>query len=156
MTATTENAFMRTLLEQRKRRDAAHAEGVPALRRLLEIARCDTGQSRRVAAFLLGLYNGTRFPFDLTDLRSVDAQIFEDCMLVLRMDSAPMQEVHRYFQDGSRLFESLAQDHRLVDHFKAGLVLRQLRRDGVTSFGSEAELRRQISAALNDAEGDSD
>ena len=86
------------------------AEGEAALRRLLPIAHRDTGQSRRIARFLLGLYNGERFPFDLTDLRGLDFELFDDCMSVLRMDYQPEQEVHRYFDGGSEIFEKLAVD----------------------------------------------
>jgi len=64
-----------------------------------------------VGRFLLGLYNGDRFPFDLTDLRRLDDPIFEDCMHVLRMDArACEREVHRYFEDGRERFERMAAD----------------------------------------------
>lgn len=95
-----------------------HQPGVLALARLLNIARSSvgTGQGRRIAAFLLGLYNGTRFKFDLTDFRSLDAEIFADCMLVLEMDSHPRQEVHRYFVNGSKIWEQLAVDWGIRDY----------------------------------------
>lgn len=83
-------------------------EGEAALRRLLPIAQGHSGQCRDVAAFLLGLYNGQRFPFNLIDLRGLDLAIHNDCMAVLRMDHSPAQEVHKYFPDGGRLFEELA------------------------------------------------
>lgn len=85
-----------------------YAEGEAALRRLFEIAQGDSGQCRRVAAFLLGLYNGDRFKFDLTDLRGLDLKIHEDCLAVLRLDHPCMQEVHRYFPNGGEAFELLA------------------------------------------------
>ena len=91
------------------------AEGVTALKRLLPMAQGPSGQCRHVAAFLLGLYNGERFPFDMTRLRALDIDIFEDCMAVLRMDNAPDQEVHCYFEDGNDLFERLAQDWGIAD-----------------------------------------
>jgi hypothetical protein len=46
-----------------------------------------TSGSRVCAKFLLGLYNGTRFPFDLTDLRALDCDLFEAAMVVLRADA---------------------------------------------------------------------
>lgn len=85
------------------------AAGEAALRRLFEIAHGDTGQCKRVAAFLLGLYNGTRFKFDLTDLRCLDTKIHEDCLAVLRLDHPCKQEVHRYFPNGGEAFERLAE-----------------------------------------------
>lgn len=100
------------------------SKGEAALRRLLPIAKGNTGQCRHVAAFLLGLYNGRRFPFDLTDLRCVDLKIFEDCMTVLQMDFQPAKEVHTYFQNGGQVFEQLAQDWRVPDRLKLHEVIR--------------------------------
>lgn len=68
----------------------------------------DTGQAGVLAAFLLGLYNGHRFRFDLTDLRRLDWRLHDDCMAVLRMDHVPRQEVHQYFEGGQELFERMA------------------------------------------------
>jgi len=65
-----------------------------ALKRLWVIAQRDTGQARVVFRFLVGLYNGPRFPFDLTDLRLLDDAILNDVMAVLWMDSRPQSEVH--------------------------------------------------------------
>lgn len=84
--------------------------GEAALRRLLPIALNDSGQSIRVAKLLLGCYNGYRFPFDLTNLRSLDYTIMNDCLAVLRMDANCYQEVHCYFENGGRIFEQLADD----------------------------------------------
>lgn len=108
---------------QRDREEAEHQAQLPgirergeaALRRLLPIAQGNTGQCRHVAGFLLGLYNGSRFKFDLTDLRCVDRAIFNDCMAVLQMDSEPAQEVHLYFPKGGQLFEDLATVWRIPD-----------------------------------------
>lgn len=107
-------AYFARLNEQRQAWQAAlpgiRAEGEAALRRLLPIAQRDTGQSGVIAKFLLGLYNGDRFTFDLTEFRRLDRELFEDCLTVLRMDFAPLQEVHRYFPDGGQVFEKLAAD----------------------------------------------
>lgn len=90
--------------------EADRLNGEDALRRLLPIAQGNTGQSERVARILLGLYNGYRFPLDLTNLRSLDYEIMEDVLVVLRMDANCYQEVHRYFENGSKVFEQLASD----------------------------------------------
>jgi hypothetical protein len=104
-----EFALYRAELEARRSmRPAIEEEGVAALGRLLPIAQSDTGQSRRVATFLLGLYNGDRFKFDLTDLRGLDYALHDDCLAVLRMDHSPTKEVHRYFDRGGDIFERLA------------------------------------------------
>ncbi len=84
------------------------ALGIDALKRLIPIALKDTGQSARIARFLLGCYNGTHFPFDLTDLRGLDFPLHEDCLAVLKMDYAPVKELHHLIDDGPAIFEGLA------------------------------------------------
>ncbi|WP_198118965.1 DUF7673 family protein [Massilia rhizosphaerae] len=84
------------------------AKGELALQRLLPVAFYSSGQSSVVARFLLNLDRGDRFPFDMTDLRRLDCDIHEDCLLVLKMDHNPLKKVHQYFEDGSTLWESLA------------------------------------------------
>jgi hypothetical protein len=68
-----------------------------ALRRLYELPKRHSGTSggNAAAKLLLGLYNGSRFPFDLTDLRTFDMVNFEAAMTVLRMDAPSCRaEVH--------------------------------------------------------------
>lgn len=80
------------MLDTRAEREA---RGLPALERLLWVAHGDHGQAVRVRRFLIGLYNGSTFPFDLTDLRSLDATLQEDCLAVLAMDmDGPRVEIH--------------------------------------------------------------
>lgn len=94
--------------------------GVAALQRLLRIAQGNSGQCKHVAGFLLGLYNGTRFKFDLTDFRCLDREIFMDCLKVLAMDFTPKREVHQYFKDGGQIWEQLAKDWGIRDYTKKG------------------------------------
>ena len=103
-------------------RAADAQQGLESLQHLYQVAQGDHGACRHVARFLLGLYNGTRFPFDLTDLRCLDRELFEHCMAVLRMDYAPKQEVHSYFDKGGRRFEQMAKDWNVRDHTKDGSV----------------------------------
>lgn len=81
--------------------------GTQALARLVPVALRDSGQSRTVGRFLLGLYNGHEFPFTLTDLRSLDAGLFDDCIAVLRLDNVPELEVHEYLPKGRMIFNQL-------------------------------------------------
>lgn len=94
-----------------------------ALRRLYELVKHHpgTGGGNAAAKLLLGLYNGLRFPFDLTDLRSFDAGNFEAAMTVIRMDARQTWcEVHvlldAIYGDGRRVqteFEHWAYNLRL-------------------------------------------
>lgn len=54
-----------------------------------------TSGGNTAAKLLIGLYNGYRFPFDLTDLRLFDPGNFEAAMTVLRMDATrTFVEIH--------------------------------------------------------------
>lgn len=89
-----------------RQRAADRNQGIASLRELVRVAQRDSGQCRYIARFLAGLYNGPRFPFDLTDLRAIDDHLWEHCMAVLRLDRHPEKEVHGYFVDGSDLWEN--------------------------------------------------
>ncbi len=101
-----------------------------ALRRLYELPKRHIGTSggNTAAKLLLGLYNGRRFPFDLTDLRCFDMANFEAAMTVLRMDApACKAEVHvvldALFADGFSTqdeFEHWAFNLRLKGRCKKG------------------------------------
>lgn len=97
-------------------RPAIQAAGEAALQRLYKVAIQHSGQCRIIARFLLGCYNGRRFPFDLTDFRAIDEELFQDCLAVLRMDARPEREVHLHFKFGGKKFEKLARDWEIRDH----------------------------------------
>lgn len=64
-----------------------------ALVRLLSVARRDTGQSRKCAAFLLSWWNAEENGgFDLVDLWGVDADIARDMITVFGM----IARIHSY------------------------------------------------------------
>lgn len=86
-----------------------------ALYRLWRIANGHSGQCKTVACFLLGLYNGTRFPFDLTDFRVLDEPIFHDCLQVLKLDNYPEYEVHDRLGVPGATFEHLADTWGIAD-----------------------------------------
>lgn len=78
-----------------------------------------TSGARAAAGVLLGLYNGERFPFDLTDLRLLDAANLPAAMAVIQSDAARCQmEVHVWLNrltgrdDFGDRFEHLAHEYR--------------------------------------------
>jgi hypothetical protein len=72
--------------------DALPENAKTALERLLDIARGDTGQSRKVANFLLAWWNaGECGGFDLTDLWGVDTAIAVDMLRVFALLAACRQ-----------------------------------------------------------------
>ncbi|NWD70750.1 hypothetical protein HX870_24430 [Pseudomonas gingeri] len=95
------------LYQRQTKRPAIRNAGVVALVHLLRVAQRDTGQSSIVARFLLGLYNGPEHPFDLTTLRSLDADLFDNCIAVLRLDNSPEHEVHTYVANGDAIWQDL-------------------------------------------------
>ena len=97
----------RRYAENEARRTAAEEAGLPALHRLVEVAKRGTGQSRICGRFLLALYNSRTFPFDMSDLRSLDQALWEDCMSVLRLDQRPRDEVHNLVDNGFTIWEEL-------------------------------------------------
>lgn len=73
--------------------EPATADELDALRRLITVAKSDTGQSRRVADFLLAWWNaGSCGRFDLTDLWAVDTAIAVDMVSVFGL----VARIHQY------------------------------------------------------------
>lgn len=124
------------------------AEQVQAIRRLYQAVRHgpDTGGGIRCAKFLLGLYNGGRFPFDLTDLRCLDSELYAAAMKVLHMDARHTWcEVHV-------LLEAIYADGRNVgaefEHWAFNLRLpKRCKRDQLAErFGPQWPVMQQVPA----------
>lgn len=97
-----------------------------ALVRLWHFSQNHHSSARAAAKLLLGLYNGRRFPFDLTDLRLFDAERLHDVLTVLQMDASPQKEVHCWLNEifgrndmGNR-FEHMAYNLRLKGRCSKG------------------------------------
>jgi hypothetical protein len=78
-----------------------------------------TSGARAAAGVLLGLYNGTRFPFDLTDLRLLGGDELRAALDVISGDATRCQmEVHAWLnhvtgrRDFGQRFEHLAHEWR--------------------------------------------
>ena len=78
---------------------------------------------------LLGLYNGYRFQFDLTELRRLDASNLKRALALLEFDARPRMEVHEWLNrlygrtDFGPRFEHLAHRWNLKGKCKKqGLV----------------------------------
>lgn len=98
---------MARIAAEEAERPRIRAAGIEALHRLLPVAQRCTGQSRIVGRFLLSLYNGSAFPFSLTDLRGLDSALWDDCLAVLRLDRRPELEVHEYIENGDDIWSQL-------------------------------------------------
>lgn len=117
---TRMRAQIRTDIRERSLRTSElpviRIEGEKARRPLFPVAQRDTGQSMVIGRFLLNLYNGERFLFDMTDLRRFDFVFFDDCMVVLTMDVQTQKEVHLYSENGSAIREGMAKEWGVKDH----------------------------------------
>ncbi|WP_019409469.1 DUF7673 family protein [Pseudomonas psychrophila] len=109
-TTTANQAIAAQLAAEEQERPAIRDAGIAALNRLLPIAQRYSGQSRIVGGFLLSLYNGSAFPFPLTELRGLDTALFKDCIDLLHMDQRPEMEVHEYVENGEAVWSQLKKD----------------------------------------------
>lgn len=75
------------LRDYEARLPAVRAAGQAALERLSSAAEIGSGQSIVIKRFLLGCYDGTRFPFDLQSLRALDYNLVGDCLAVLLLEA---------------------------------------------------------------------
>ena len=84
MVETARSALAATLARESSWREAEPLDiQLAALRRLVEIAKGDSGQCSKVANFLLAWWNAAECGgFDLTDLWAVDSEIAKDILTV--------------------------------------------------------------------------
>ncbi len=61
-----------------------------------------TRQARRLVCLLTGLYNGSEYPFDLTELRALDCELANACLDYLNFHRLARREVHRHLSAGER------------------------------------------------------
>ncbi len=104
----------RTQLLEREQ-GAIRSRAFPALR-LLETAirsHPGTGQCARLARFLAGVYNGPRYPFDLTELRALDTSLANACLDYLNYDRLAKQEVHHHLSGGGTQLNRWISDYRI-------------------------------------------
>ncbi|MCG2581938.1 MAG: hypothetical protein KA296_13785 [Marinobacter sp.] len=94
------------IAEAEEKRERAKERGMDPLLRLCKVAQGDSGQCHHVRRFLLGLYNGYRWPFDLIRLRNLDSNLLDDCLAVLELDARGGHEVHTYIKGGEDLWRS--------------------------------------------------
>lgn len=140
------------VLEQRS--GHCHTLGVISLRRLFAFAESsDCGGSRIIASVLASLFNGHRFQLDLTDLRLLSSQYFQDVINVLHLDHAPDQEVHRYFEDGGPRFERMFERYGLPDRSRPAMHLASLEAFHEESLREGLRARPVAAAKLMDALG---
>jgi hypothetical protein len=100
-------AYAEELAIRRARIVDARRRGSVSLKRLVAVAQGDSGQSEVCGRFLLSIYNGMAFNFNMNEFRRLQDDLWDDCMAVLAMDHRPHAEVHQLVEDGPKLWELL-------------------------------------------------
>ena len=113
---TTINCSTGTISKATINADAAHGmpaqapapEKLMALENLWRHAQGFGSQSKITALFVLGLYDGERFAFDLNTLRDLPSHVVLDCLVSLHMDHASRTNVAQLLGVHADKFERLA------------------------------------------------
>jgi hypothetical protein len=96
------NSILEEIARFGVRSQNATDKGGEAFARLLNIAEAsDTGQARRVAALVASTFNGRRSPFDLFELRAVDAEISDDMLCCLEALRWAQADLYSLVPDGN-------------------------------------------------------
>ena len=61
-----------------------------------------TGGARRLVCFLAGVYNGSDYPFNLSELRGLNAELANACLDYLNYDRLGKTEVHKHLANADR------------------------------------------------------
>jgi hypothetical protein len=72
-----------------------------------------SGQARRLIHFVAGVYNGTDYPFDLTDLRALDTELANACLDYLSYDRLGKREVHHHLTGGDHELNQWIADYSI-------------------------------------------
>ncbi|HRQ59169.1 MAG TPA: hypothetical protein PLN31_17275 [Azoarcus taiwanensis] len=93
-------------------RNANLAECHDSVAVLLDTTRRHLGTSggRVCATLLASLYNGDRVKLDVSDLRRLDAHLFEHALNTIRLCYELSREPHTFFEGGGHLFEQMIAD----------------------------------------------
>ncbi|MGO2506304.1 MAG: DUF7673 family protein [Psychrobacter alimentarius] len=113
-----ERAGLQTEEEYAREQATKRQQHKEALTKVLQMALDDCGGSRVCRDFLLSLYNGRAYPFDMNGLRNLDSGLYAACITIMNIDCRPNPpfEIHNWFTNGDEVFARLkasrAQDKR--------------------------------------------
>jgi hypothetical protein len=78
------------------------------------------GQARPLVQFLVALYNGHDYAFDLTELRALDTELANACLDYLNYDRLGRQEVHHHLSGGATELQHWIERYDIKPRHKAG------------------------------------
>jgi hypothetical protein len=73
-----------------------------------------TGQCGRLVALLASVYNGYDYPFDLSDLRTLDTALANACLDHLNYDRLGVCDLDRHLWNGGRELQGWIRDYNIV------------------------------------------
>ena len=73
-----------------------------------------TGQAGRRVAFPAGVYNGWDYPFDLSDLRTLDTALANACLDYLNYDRLGICDLDKHLPGGGRALQAWIRDYNIV------------------------------------------
>jgi len=93
-------------------REAKLQDCVKSIEALFDTARRHMGTSggRVCATLLASLYNGDRVKMDVSDLKRLDAPLFEHALNTIRLCAETNTEPHQFFENGGTHFEQMIAD----------------------------------------------
>ena len=95
--------------------EADMRQGLSSLNALLEVVGHESGQCRYIAAFLAGVADGGRYPFDLSDLRCVDSELLQHCINVLQLVHVTQEYLHNVIPDGEAVIDDIVERFGIED-----------------------------------------
>jgi hypothetical protein len=96
--------------------EAIEVRGLEGLQVILAAIRSNpgTGQVGRLVRFLAGLYNGWDYPFDLSDLRPLDANLANACLDYLNYDRLGICDLDTHLEGGGRELQAWLRDYGIT------------------------------------------
>lgn len=79
--------------------------GPDALKRLVEVAEGYSGQSHHCRRILLAVYNGPKWPLELTRLRCLDRDLQRAAITIIEWSAYSSHELHEYLENGASLMK---------------------------------------------------
>lgn len=89
-------------------RPGLYPDMLDASNRLWRLANQDTIEGKIVAKFLLAVYDGNRFPFNLNNFKLLSSKVYDDCILILHLDKSRFMNICSYFEILPDEIESLS------------------------------------------------
>lgn len=80
-----------------------------ALTKVIKTALDDCGGGRVCRDFLLSLYNGHAYPFNMNGLCNLDSCLYAACITIMNINCRPNPpfEIHEWFVNGNEVFDRL-------------------------------------------------